>query len=230
MTEPQKQTALQKALALSGQAYETVRRTARPGKSETQVMDEVRRLLLESPDAAQAIDFDFVSGERAGSIGGRDTGRILRAGDALIFDLCVCVGGVWCDTTRTFFMGEPDGALRAGYAAVLNALEVGAERLRPGISGEELWRDVSGALSRRGYGALPHHAGHIVGAQSLEEPEFLPGKTGTLQAGTVAALEPGVYFKGQNGIRVENNWRIGPQGAELLFAYPTALDYFILEG
>lgn len=220
---------VKEALKLNQRAYDRIRSIGCMGRTEQELLSEVKAVYGEENGEPLPCLYDLLSGERGGAISGEATDRRVRRGDTVIFDLLPCVEGNWCDTTRTFFMGEPAEHLKAAYEAVLAAIRAGEAVLKPGMSGDGIFRAVSGALVQNGCAPLPHHAGHAVGGDNMEEPDFVRGCEGTLKEGMVVTLEPGVYFPGENGIRVENNYLITESGCELLFEYPTDLTFFILE-
>jgi len=80
-----------------------------------------------------------------------------------------------------------------------------------------------------GYGGMmPHHMGHMIGSEPYLKPAFDLGDKGTVSAGVFFTLEPGLYVENAWGLRVENDYVLQPDGAKLLFDYPTDLDYFII--
>ena len=83
-------------------------------------------------------------------------------------------------------------------------------------------RETLGAAS--GYDrTMTHHSGHGFGLLAWEDPWLGPGVGGPLVAGTVLAIEPGLYLPGWGGMRLEGNYLITPTGHERLDAFPSAL-------
>ena len=72
---------------------------------------------------------------------------------------------------------------------------------------EDVKMEVEAFLSARGYGGkMPHHVGHIVGPKPYMKPAFELGDKSRLDVGVICTLEPGLYFEGDFGIRVENDY------------------------
>jgi Xaa-Pro dipeptidase len=73
-------------------------------------------------------------------------------------------------------------------------------------------------------GEFPHHGGHALGVTSFEDPHIVPSDTTPLEPWMVIAIEPGVYFPGRYGARVENAFVVGPDdgGVELRAAFGAA--------
>ena len=66
------------------------------------------------------------------------------------------------------------------------------------------------------------------GAKNYCPPTFVPECTDILTEGMVVALEPGVYYEGEFGVRLENNYRITEKGAECLSPYTLEMEDYIL--
>ncbi len=213
-------------LALNSAAFDAVRENVREGWTENEVKALIRKVWDEKAGRCVPWSGDIVSGERSGTIDGDATDRVLRRGDALILDLQPGFDSCFADTTRTFFIGEVSEEAKIAYDAVIYALRETEKTVRTGISACEIYERMQYLLRSRGY-TCPHHAGHAVGEKKLMEPEFLPDRKETLEAGMTVALEPGIYTA-EFGIRVENNYLVTGDGAENLFRYPTDIEKFIL--
>jgi Xaa-Pro aminopeptidase len=80
---------------------------------------------------------------------------------------------------------------------------------------------VRDGLAEMGYAGQPSHPiCHGIGARAHEPPYAHRAGGGTVEAGMVLAIEPGVYWEGGGGLRVEDNFLIGSEGAEKLSAFP----------
>ena len=221
---------VRRALEANRAAYEALRAKLRTGMTER----DAYRIVGEAVDAVcgdEPHEFigDFVGGARSGAIEGPATDYAFRPGDAFVLDLSVRRGEAWSDTCRTFFFGEPTAAQRSAYETVIACQELGERIVRPGVVFEDVKTEVEGFLVSRGYGGkMPHHVGHLVGPKPYMKPAFEPGDRSVLEAGVVCTLEPGLYFEGDFGIRVENDYLVGKDGLENLFDYPRDIDFFIL--
>jgi Xaa-Pro aminopeptidase len=109
---------------------------------------------------------------------------------------------------------------------VADAQRAGREALHPGAG----LRDVDGAarqiIADAGYAEqFGHGLGHGVGLQIHEAPGIGATSTGTLLAGSVVTVEPGVYLPGLGGVRIEDTLVVGsePESAELLTRFPKEL-------
>ena len=221
---------VRRSLEANRAAYEALRTKLRVGMTER----DASRIVGEAVDAVcgdEPHEFvgDFVGGARSGAIEGPATDYAFRLGDAFILDLSVRRGDTWSDTCRTFFFGEPTAAQRRAYETVIACQQLGERIVRPGVVFEDVKIEVEAFLGSKGYGGkMPHHVGHLVGPKPYMKPAFELGDKSILGPGVVCTLEPGLYFEGDFGIRVENDYLVTAEGFKNLFDYPRDLDFFVL--
>ena len=142
-------------------------------------------------------------------------------GEPVLFEIWVCADGYWADHTKNLVVGE----LREDYAeleaALLNVYDEALESIRPGASMAELDRSVRGRVDAMGYPGQPSHpVCHGVGARAHEPPYPHQAGGGEFAAGMVLAIEPGVYWEGGGGLRLEDNFLVTAGGVEKLSAFP----------
>ena len=221
---------VERSLEANRAAYEALRGGLRPGISEKEACELVREA-VDCVYGTESHEFigDFVGGERTGAIEGPATDLVLKKGDAFICDLSVRRGDVWSDTCRTFFLGEPTREQRVAYAAALEVQRLGERIIRAGIVCEDVKTAAEKLLAERGLaGRMPHHVGHLVGPKPYMKSAFEAGDRTLLPEGAVCTLEPGIYFEGAWGLRIENDYAVKASGLENLFDYPREMEYFIL--
>ena len=223
------ENSVKRSLGANRAAYEALRTKLRVGMTER----DAYRIVGEAVDAVcgdEPHEFigDFVGGVRTGSIEGPATDLVLKAGDLFVCDLSVRRGDTWSDTCRTFFLGEPTAAQREAYETVIACQELGERIVRPGVVFEDVKTEVETFLAAKGYGGkMPHHVGHLVGPEPYMKPAFEPGDKSVLETGVICTLEPGLYFEGEFGIRVENDYLVGAEGLTNLFDYTVGIEDFI---
>ena len=222
---------VERALEANRAAYEALRGGLRPGISEKDAYELVRAAVDRvCGSESHAFIGDFVGGVRTGAIEGPATDLVLKKGDAFICDLSVRRGDFWSDTCRTFFLGEPTSEQRAAYAAAREVQRLGESIVRAGVVCEDVKTAAERLLAERGFGGrMPHHVGHLVGPEPYLKPAFEAGDRTVLTAGSVCTLEPGIYFEGAWGLRIENDYAVTATGLENLFDYPRDIEYFIVE-
>lgn len=132
----------------------------------------------------------------------------LKFGDVVLIDFGCKTQGYCSDCTRTFLFGD-DGrheAFKKTYAAVLEAHERVKETLVSGMTGREadaIARDLFAAKGLDQY--FTHSLGHGIGLQIHEYPVLAPRGEEVLTDGMVFSDEPGLYFAGEYGIRIEDS-------------------------
>ena len=130
----------------------------------------------------------------------------LQNGMPVLLDFGCKYGGYCSDMTRTFCFGKPDAEFKQAYMAVLEAHMAAAEGIRAGQTGKQadaLARDVLA-----GYGCdkfFTHSLGHGIGINIHEYPTLGPRSEQILEENMVFSIEPGVYFEGKFGIRIEDS-------------------------
>jgi Xaa-Pro aminopeptidase len=133
-------------------------------------------------------------------------------GDAVIADVVVRSNGYWGDTAETHAVGA-NSELAEIRAELLRILAAAAQRLVPGATGNAIFAEIAQAVaSTFPGGTLPHHGGHGLGLGCFDDPHLIPSDTSPLEAGMVVAVEPGVYFPGRLGVRVENAFIVTESG------------------
>jgi Xaa-Pro aminopeptidase len=177
----------------------------RPGRTEREVSRELENLMLDH--GADDISFETIVAAGANSAipHHRPTDAVLASGDFVKIDFGALVAGYHSDMTRTFVLGSADDWQLEIYDLVAAAQKAGREALHPGAD----LRGVDGAarqmIADAGYGDhFGHGLGHGVGLQIHEAPGIGATSAGTLLAGSVVTVEPGVYLPGRGGVRIED--------------------------
>ncbi|MFN8593584.1 MAG: Xaa-Pro peptidase family protein, partial [Thermomicrobiales bacterium] len=143
--------------------------------------------------------------------------RVIGPGDAIVCDWGGTLEGYHSDVTRTAHVGEPSAEFARAYEAVLAANQAAFDAVRPGVACQEIDRAARGVLTAAGYGeAFIHRTGHGLGLSVHEEPYLVEGNTLPLADGMVFSDEPGVYFPGTFGIRIEDTVLCTANGARRL--------------
>jgi Xaa-Pro aminopeptidase len=142
-------------------------------------------------------------------------------GEPVLFEIWVCADGYWADHTKNLVVGE----LKPEYAeleASLMAVYAGAlDAIRPGAWTAELDRSVRDGIAEVGYPGQPTHPiCHGVGARAHEPPYPHQAAGGEFAEGMALAVEPGAYWPGGGGLRVEDNFLVTADGVEKLSAFP----------
>ncbi|HVN65135.1 MAG TPA: Xaa-Pro peptidase family protein [Methanomicrobiales archaeon] len=167
---------------------------------------EVAVTLLEH--GCRAVDTIISCGEDTAIPHVRGSGP-LREGEPVILDIFPQdeETGFTADMSRTVVRGEPSDRIREMFEAVLGAQALAMTLVRPGASGAEVHGKVVDYFRNRGFESnakgFIHNLGHGVGLEVHELPILGPSG-GELAEGNVITLEPGLYYPGTGGVRLED--------------------------
>jgi Xaa-Pro aminopeptidase len=182
---------------------------------------ELRRVGFDKP----AFDTIVAAGPNAAIPHYRAGDRVLTAGDLVVLDFGGMFHGYAVDLTRTVTMGPPTARQRKLLDDVAAAQDAAFAVVREGVPATEIDRVAREAMGRAGLGdAFGHGTGHGLGLEVHERPRVapfraeLPGEP--LQPGMVFTIEPGAYFPGWGGVRIEDDAALTPSGAIWLTDVP----------
>ncbi len=154
----------------------------------------------------------------------------IRAGELIIVDIFPqrMADGYWGDMTRTFLKGRASDAQRRLVRTVKKAHQLALDMIKPGVVGGKVHQAVENFFTKEGYettkGTLPkgffHALGHGVGLEIHEEPIMRGTATFRLRKGMVMAVEPGLYYPGLGGARIEDVVHVITGGCEKISAAP----------
>ena len=147
--------------------------------------------------------------------------RPIAEGEPVVIDMGAMVDGYTADLTRTICLGQ-------AATNVHRQIQYGAERsttaltqIRAAMSGREADAVAREALSAAGFGEqFVHGLGHGVGLNIHEFPSLGQSSDDVLEPGHVITIEPGLYFEGWGGIRIEDLCVVTPTGLDVLSAAP----------
>jgi Xaa-Pro dipeptidase len=152
--------------------------------------------------------------------------QTLREGSILMLDDGCTVEGYNSDITRTFVLGKPTSKMLAVFDLVKKAQTAALQAARPGVLAADIDAAARKVIADGGYGPgfayFTHRVGHGIGLDGHEWPYFVKNdmfgwdRAPRLKAGMTLSDEPGVYIKGEFGIRLEDELLVTENGAELL--------------
>jgi Xaa-Pro dipeptidase len=138
--------------------------------------------------------------------------RVLEPGDAVVADIALGARGYFGDTAETHVAGE-NADVTAARATLLEILADAGRRLVPGTPASVIFDGVDRAIKDAFPGGeFPHHGGHGISVSAFEDPHLIPSDPTPLENWMLIAIEPGVYFDGVSGARVENIFLVTPDG------------------
>jgi Xaa-Pro dipeptidase len=218
---------MRKAILISEKALDATLPQIRLGMTELQIMNLLLNEIAALGGGGNAFEPIVLCGPNSALPHGVPSSRTIAAGDLLLFDYGTLVDGYPSDITRVFAVGgidklEPE--LRKIYDVVLAANEAGIRAVRPGAIAENIDRAAREVIEAAGYGKyFTHRLGHGLGLDIHEGPNMVQGNKQVLEPGMVFTIEPGIYFPGRGGVRIEDNVVVTDSGVEVLTSYPKAL-------
>lgn len=142
----------------------------------------------------------------------------LKKGMTVLIDAGSQVEGYTSDITRTIFWGDvPTSRYREVFSVVLEAQQAAVELAKPGVPCQELDRTARAVISKAGLGRyFTHRLGHGMGMDGHEHPYLVEGNARPLEKGNVVTIEPGIYLRGEFGVRIEDDFVLTENGIESL--------------
>jgi Xaa-Pro dipeptidase len=203
--------------------YEAVYHALQPGMTQNQVSALINAAYgkLGFPGFASV-----QVGEYTALPHGSITPQTIREGTIIMIDDGCTVEGYQSDITRTFVLGSATDKMKKVFDIVHRAQSAALAAAKPGVPLESI--DAAGrkVVVDAGYGPgfkyFTHRLGHGMGMDGHEWPYLVKNnmygweKAVTLQPGMVFSDEPGIYIKGEFGVRLEDDMHITPNGGELL--------------
>ena len=212
---------VQAAARAADHALASVAPLLRPGATEAQIQQALDDAIRAAGAAGPAYDTIVASGPNSALPHARPTGRQLQAGDLVIVDVGALVDGYRSDMTRTFVLGDANDRAAAMLDVVGRSQSAGVETVRPGVTAGEVDGACRSVIDEAGMGeAFVHGTGHGVGLDIHELPRVASGCDTVLEPGNVLTVEPGVYFPGFGGARVEDLLVVTEDGCRPLTLHP----------
>ncbi|MBI1334976.1 MAG: M24 family metallopeptidase [Armatimonadetes bacterium] len=203
------------ACALTDKCFDHIKRLVQVGVSEFEIQLELE-FFFRRNGATCAFDPIIVSGANSARPHGKATEKPLAEGDLVTFDFGAKIAGYCADMTRTVVVGKASDRTRDIYGTVLRAQLACLDMMKPGVVagdvdakarevfGEMGWAENFGHGLGHGLGILVHDTGRLgVGSKTVLEP------------GQIWTVEPGIYFEGFGGCRIEDDVLITETGIEI---------------
>ena len=147
--------------------------------------------------------------------------RPIQKDEPTLFEIWVCVDGYWTDLTKNACPGELTPEYHKLLDLLLKVFNEAVRYSRDGASLPDLDRLIRAGITEGGYPGQPSHAiCHGVGARAHEFPYAHQAGSGVMRKHMVLAIEPGIYWSGGGGLRLEDNFLITETGNEKLCSYP----------
>lgn len=222
--DPSEIDALRKAGAAIDRVHARVPGFLVPGRTEADVATDIAAAIV--AEGHSDVSFIIVgSGPHGADPHHECSDRELRAGDIVVVD----IGGAFepgyhSDSTRTYSIGEPNHQVSQQYSVLEAAQRAAVDTIRPGVRAQRVDAAAREVLADAGLADyFVHRTGHGIGLSVHEEPYIVAGNDVALSTGMAFSVEPGIYFPGQWGARIEDIVIVTDDGAESLNNRPHGL-------
>ena len=196
------------------------------GRSERDVSLDLEVFLRRKGSEGVAFPFIVAAGARGAMPHADASAAIIEPGQLLVLDIGAVVDGYASDITRTYATGSVSPHLVQAYEVVREAQALAVAAVRNGIACRELDRIARDRLEAAGLGdRFVHSLGHGVGLEVHEGPGLSSRSDDTLETGMVVTVEPGVYFAGEAGVRIEDTVVVEAEGSEIITEWPRDLRF-----
>lgn len=206
-------------------AYEAAYKALREGMTQ----NDFGRLV----SAAHAqLGFEGGAGVQVGEYSALPHGSIapqtIREGTILLIDGGCNIAGYQSDLSRTFVLGKPTDKMRRIFDIERKAQDAALAAAKPGVPCEAVDAAARKVITDAGYGPdykyFTHRVGHGIGMDWHEWPYLVRGNTLPLAPGMTFSDEPGIYLRGEFGVRLEDDMYITEDGAKLFTPQSESLD------
>lgn len=214
--------ALRAAVGIAERAGVSTRRFLRPGRSELELARRASRRMEDigaSSGVATTPSFETIAAlDARSSLPHAQPGPSrARRNSFLLLDWGARYLGYCSDLTRVFALASIPAWLRRAHEAVVEAQAEAIARVGPGVKARDVDAAARSVLRKRGLARyFGHGLGHGLGLEVHEGPRFAARSTDVLAPGMVVTVEPGVYFPGRGGVRIEDDVVVTEGGAEVL--------------
>jgi Xaa-Pro aminopeptidase len=218
-----------RACDMARRTFEVVRAKITQSMTEAEIAAELEYQARRF--GAKKLSFEPIVGvgPRSALPHGHATNKRVGEAEFTLIDWGVLEGLYMSDLTRVLATDRISPKLRKLYGVVLKAQRAGIEAIRPGAVCEDVDAAARAVIEKAGYGKhFGHGLGHSLGLEIHENPRFAKGNKTVLKPGMIMTVEPGIYFPGWGGIRIEDDVLVTRTGHEVLTSVPKELDECIV--
>ncbi|OQS15825.1 peptidase M24 family protein [Nocardia donostiensis] len=216
--------ALRRAGAAIDRVHARMGEWLRAGRTEAEVGRDIADAIVAEGHTEAA--FVIVGAGEHGADPHHDVSdRRIEPGDVVVVDIGGPVApGYYSDSTRTYVLGEPAPQVAERIAELERAQAAAVAAVRPGARAEDVDAAARKPLTAAGLGdAFVHRTGHGIGLSVHEEPYIVGGNQLELRPGMAFSVEPGIYFRGEWGARIEDIVVVTEDGCESMNQRPHGL-------
>jgi Xaa-Pro dipeptidase len=215
---------MQLANDITLQVYEAAWKSLKPGMTNTEFSDLIAAAYRQAGFPGDAsCQVDAWSALPHGSL----QPQVIREGSIVLIDDGCTVEGYQSDISRTLVVGKPTDKMKRVFEVVKKAQLAALKAAKPGVSCQSVDAAARKVVDDSGFGPgythFTHRVGHGIGMDGHEWPYLVKGNTQLLQANMTTSDEPGIYLRGEFGVRLEDDMYITPDGARWFTPQSTSL-------
>jgi len=207
--------AIRAAVRIAAQALEQTLDYIKPGVSESELAGRLDFEIRKS-GATNSFETIVAFGPNASRPHHQPSKRKLKKTDTVLIDFGARYKGYCCDITRSFAVGKPTRLFERAYEAVEQAQAAAIKRIKAGAEIQEVDAAARNVIRKYDLPVYGHGTGHGLGLEIHESPFLKADGKGSLKAGEVLTIEPGVYLPGKLGVRIEDDVLVTETGCEIL--------------
>jgi Xaa-Pro aminopeptidase len=207
--------AMEEAGAIADRAFEEVLKRRIAGMSELDLARALEEAMMAHGADKSAFETLVASGPNSALPHHRAGSRRIEPGDVVIVDYGCRVRGYSSDVSRTLVCERATDRIKNVHALVRAAQEKAVASVRPGLAAEAVDRAARSVIAAAGFGErFIHRTGHGIGLDVHEPPYIVEGNRIELRPGMTFSVEPGIYLRGEWGVRIEDVVVVTETGAQ----------------
>ncbi len=208
---------IRQAAAISDDVFTDIIPQIYAGVTEIETAAAISNIYRQHGILKESFDTIVLAGLNSALPHGKPGPTQIRNNDFLTIDM----GGIWqhyvSDMTRSIVIGKPSQRFIDIYKIVLEAQLLGLSLVKPGVSCNEIDSRIRGFFTKFGMqDNFVHGTGHGIGLEIHEEPRISLNSRQVLKENMVVTIEPGLYFPGWGGIRIEDSVIVTRKGYEII--------------
>lgn len=204
---------IKKACEITDNAFEYIIRNIKEGMTEKEVAFEIEKFMITNGADSLAFESIVAFGENTSMPHAVPTDRVVQKGDIIQFDIGAKYKGYCADLSRVVFVEEIKEEYKEVYDFVLGEQKRLSQMLKDGANIKTVIKDRETEYKLKNYQVM-HAFGHGVGLDIHELPILRSNQDNILKENSIIAIEPGVYFEGRFGIRIEDTFKVTKNGSE----------------
>jgi len=196
--------------------FDKVKTQIEPGMTETEIYFKIEEEFSKSRTSA-SFKTIVASGHHSSNPHHASGNRKILRNDIVLIDMGCVYKGYCSDLTRIVFLGKISDNSEKMWSLVKQAHDISLAAVKAGIKCSAVDSAARDVITKAGFGdKFIHGTGHGVGLNIHEFPSVSQNSKEILQENMIITIEPGVYFPGKFGIRLEDTVLVTKKGCKVL--------------